>query len=111
MYTVLRLEEKGIITYLMILTNKICSTYNFLTYDTTRDLFVDECFTYDSFIAPENSEENIRIMIEKIGNMIQKVGLEKLMYGKIREFEDIDIEVIHIPECYQFKCDDTLDIL
>ena len=110
MYTVIRLEEKGIITYLMILTNKICSTYDFLTYDTTKSLFVDECFTYDSFIAPENNEENIKTMIEKIGTMIQDVGLEKIMYGKIREYNDMYIEVIHVPECYQFKCDDILDI-
>ena len=110
MYTILRLEENGIITYLMILTNKICSTYDFLTYDTTNGLFVDECFTYDSFIAPDNSEENIRIIIEKIGTMINEVGLEKIMYRKIREYDDMYIEVIHVPECYQFKCDDILDI-
>ncbi|RAP49909.1 MAG: hypothetical protein BZ138_07165 [Methanosphaera sp. rholeuAM270] len=111
MYTILRLEEKGILTYLMIITNKICSTYDFLTYDTTKEIFVDECFTYDSFITTTDKTGDVNALIEKIGNMIKEVGLENLMYKKISEYEDMTIESVHVPECYQFKNDDTYDLL
>lgn len=111
MYTILRLEEKGILTYLMIITNKICCTYDFLTYDTVKEIFVDECFTYDSFITTNDKTEEVKVLIDKIGEMIKNVGLESLMYEKIREYDGITIESIHVPENYLFKDDDNYDLL
>lgn len=111
MYTILRLEEKGILTYLMIITNKICSTYDFLTYDTVKEIFVDECFTYDNFITTNDKTEEVKVLIDKIGEMIKTVGLESLMYEKIREYDGITIESIHVPENYLFKDDDNYDLL
>lgn len=112
MYTILRLKYKNAITYLMILTNKICNSYDFLTYDTSRSTFLDESFTVDSFITCRETEENvINIMIEKIGSMIEELGLEYLMYNEIKEYENMSIESIHVPEGYYFKYDETLEIL
>jgi len=111
MYTILRLENKDILTYLMIITNKICSTYDFLTYDTTKKIFVDECFTYDSFITTTDKKEDINVFIENIGKMIKEVGLENLMYKKISKYDNISIESIHVPENYLFKDDDNYDLL
>lgn len=101
MYTVLRLEYKDIVTYIMILVDNICSNYDHLTYDFSRNIFVDESFTFDSFRG-ENTD-NISKMIEKIDELIVKKGLKTLMYEDIKEFNGINIEAIHIPENYQFK--------
>lgn len=110
MYTILRLEEKDIITYMMIITNEICNTYDFLSYDTTKGIFVDECFSYDSFITSTNPDD-IKSLIEKIGEMIKKVGLESLMYEKIGEYDGMHIESVHVPENYMFKDDKMYDLL
>ena len=112
MYTILRLEYKDNITYLMIVTNNICNSYDFLTYDTRKSIFVDECFTYDSFITKhETKNRDIKEMISIIGNMIQEIGLENLMYEKISEYRNMTIESIHVPEDYYFKYDETMEIL
>lgn len=103
MYTMLRLEENDMITYILILTDNTCSQYDFLTYDTIYDIFVDECFTYDSFLTQQGNNEDKKNMICKIGEMINEIGLQKLMYKKIKEYKGIKIETIHIPECYSFK--------
>lgn len=94
----------------MIITNKTCSTYDFLTYDTTKSVFVDECFTYDSFITTNDKTSEIKVFIHKIGEMINKVRLEHLMYEKIGRYENINIEAVHVPENYLFKNDDIYDI-
>lgn len=111
MYTILRLEYKDIYTYLMIITNKICSAYDFLTYDNIKGVFVDECFTYDSFITNTDNKEEIIVLIYKIGEMIKQLGLENLMYKKIEEYENISIESIHVPENFKFKEDESYDLL
>ena len=98
MYTVLRLEYKKNITYLMILVDNFCSNYDFLTYDFRRHIFVNESFTTDSFIT----ENHICEMIEKIGILVTEKGLEYLMYKNIKRYNGINIETIHIPENYQF---------
>ena len=111
MYTILRLEYKDIYTYLMIITNKICNTYDFLTYDSIKGVFVDECFTYDSYITNTDNKEEIIVLIYKIGEMIKLLGLENLMYKKIEEYENISIESIHVPENFKFKEDESYDLL
>ena len=73
---------------------------------------VDECFTYDSFITKhEPKNRDIKEMISIIGNMIQEIGLENLMYEKISEYRNMTIESIHVPEDYYFKYDETMEIL
>lgn len=95
----------------MVITDNICSTYDFLTYDTTKGIFVNECFTCDSFITTdEDRREDIKVLIEKIGEMIKEVGLESLMYEKIMEYEKIRIESIHVPENYKFKHDSAYEL-
>jgi len=105
MYTILRLNYKGIITYMMILVDDLCSNYDYLTYDYTRKIFVDEAFSTDSLQNFTDTEDAIT-MIEKIGKLIDEVTLKTLMYEDITEYDDINIEAIHIPENYQFKNDE-----
>ena len=96
----------------MIVTNKICNSYDFLTYDTRKSIFVDECFTYESFITQDKTQNrDMEEMIVKIGNMIEEVGLKDLMYNHIKEYENMKIESIHVPEDYYFKYDETMELL
>lgn len=88
----------------MILVDDICSSYDFLTYDFSRSIFVDESFTTDSFIGSTGADD-IGEMIEKIDRLLVEKGLEALMYEDIREFEEMTIEAIHVPESYQFLSD------
>lgn len=111
MYTILRLEYKDNITYLMIVTNNICNTYDFLTYDTRKSIFVDESFTYDSFMTQHKPKKlDMEEMIIRIGDMIRDVGLKKLMYCPITEYRNMKIESIHVPEEYYFMYDESLEI-
>ena len=110
MYTILRLEQENILTYLMILVDNSCSQYDFLTYDKNKSYFIDENFSYDSFITKENNTEKIRDMIKKIGLMIENIGLKSLMYNNITEFQGIQIESLHVPENYQFKYNEIYDL-
>jgi len=103
MYTILRLEEDGLVTYLMILTDDTCSVYDFLTYDSRRSLFVDENFSYDSFMGRSCESSRLKVMIEKIGRMIEEVGLHDLMYDHITEYDGMYVEYVHVPENYTFK--------
>jgi len=104
MYTTLRLEYNGSITYLMIIVDDMCSNYDFLTYDFQKNIFVNESLTKDSFKTGEKN--NINTMIEKINHLIKKYTLKSLMYENITEYEDMNIEAIHIPENYGFKEDE-----
>ena len=110
MYTILRLEQENILTYLMILVDDTCSQYDFLTYDKNKSYFIDENFSYDSFITKENNTKKIKQMIKKIGLMIEKIGLKSLMYNNITEFQGIQIESIHVPENYHFKYNEIYDL-
>ena len=101
MYTTLRLEYDGTITYLMILVDDLCSNYDFLTYDFHKNIFINESFTEDSFKV--GKKNNISTMIEKIYQLIKNKTLKSLMYDDITEFKDMNIEAIHIPENYRFK--------
>lgn len=94
----------------MILTDDTCSVYDFLTYDSVKSLFVDENFSYDSFITKDLSDkkENIGKFIELIGCMIEDVGLESLMYENINEYKSIRLESVHIPDNYEFKFSEML---
>lgn len=107
MYTILRLEENKLITYIMILVDDNCSSYDYLTYDYTKALFVDECFTTDSFQTERKKVDidKVKCMITKIGRLIEERGLEYLMYNEVKEHDGISIEAIHIPENYTFKND------
>ena len=104
MYTILRLNYKGIITYMMILVDDLCSNYDYLTYDYTRKIFVDEAFNTDS-LQNTTYTDDVITMIEKIGKLIDEVTLKTLMYEDITEYDDIKIEAIHIPENIKFKND------
>ena len=107
MYTVLRLEYHDLMTYLMILVDDICSNYDFLIYDFREKIFVDEGFNADSFkTEKEIEEQQLCSFIEKIGKMIEIVGLKHLMYDDVTCFEDMNIESIHIPEAFKFKTDE-----
>ena len=110
MYTILRLEQEDIRTYIMILVDNSCSQYDFLTYDKNKSYFIDENFSYDSFITKENNTEKIRDMIKKIGLMIENIGLKSLMYNNITEFQGIRIESLHVPENYQFKYNEIYNL-
>ena len=110
MNTILRLEQENICTYIMILVDDTCSQYDFLTYDKNKSYFIDENFSYDSFITKENNTEKIRDMIKKIGLMIENIGLKSLMYNNITEFQGIQIESLHVPENYQFKYNEIYDL-
>lgn len=105
MYTILRLRYKDTLTYIMILVDDLCSNYDFLTYDFSRNIFVDESFTTDSFITKTGC--NVSKMMEKIEQLLHEKGLKALMYEDIREFEEMDIEAIHVPESYQFMSDSS----
>ena len=59
----------------MILTDNTCSIYDFLTYDNQSSSFVDENFSKDSFITKNENPRKISKMIEKIGDMINSMGL------------------------------------
>lgn len=111
MYTILRLEEEDIRTYIMILVDDTCSQYDFLTYDKKKSYFIDENFSYDSFITKENNDEKIKEMIKKIGLMIENIGLSYLMYNNINEFEGISIESLHVPEDYKFKFNESYSVI
>ena len=108
MYTILRLQYQESITYIMILVDNLCTNYDYLTYDFNKKIFVDESFTNDSFQT--NDTHNIPEMIEKIDHLIKKHSLEKLMYTDINNFEDMTIEAIHVPENYQFKSDENIQL-
>ena len=110
MYTILRLEQEDIRTYIMILVDDSCSQYDFLTYDKNKSYFIDENFSYDSFITKENNKDKIKDMIKKIGLMIEKIGLKSLMYNNITEFQGIQIESLHVPENYRFKYNEIYDL-
>ena len=105
MYTILRLNYKGIITYMMILVDDLCSNYDYLTYDYTRKIFVDEAFSTDSLQNITNTKDAIT-MIEKIGKLIDEKTLKTLMYEDVTEYDDLMIEAIHIPENIKFKNDE-----
>ena len=110
MYTVIRIEYKEIMTYLMILVDDICSNYDFLTYDFRNKNFVDGSFNSDSFQSPRIlSKDEMCDLIEKIGRMISVIGLQHLMYDNITSFEELIVEPIHIPENFKFKYDDVLE--
>lgn len=101
MYTILHIEYKMIITYLMIIEDDLCSDYTFLTYDFSKNIFVNESFNTDSFKTI--NIDDIPEMMEKIDKLINNKSLKSLMYEDINEYENMSIESIHIPENYQFK--------
>ena len=103
MNTILRLKQDNFLTYMMILTDNTCSIYDFLTYDNQSSSFVDENFSKDSFITKNENPRKISKMIEKIGDMINSIGLKSLMYDNLQEYKGIKIESIHVPEEYTFK--------
>lgn len=106
LYTVLRLEDENILTYIMILADDTCSHYDFLTYDTKRKIFVDETFNEDSFIIKTEDKTRITSMITKIRNMIHEYSLKRLMYEDISAYDTLKLECIHIPENYCFILDE-----
>lgn len=89
----------------------IFTNNDFLTYDTRKSNFVDECFTYDSFMTQNKPKKlDMEEMIIRIGDMIRDVGLKKLMYCPITEYRNMKIESIHVPEEYYFMYDESLEI-
>jgi len=85
MYIILSLNYKGIITCRMIIVDDLRTNYDYLTYDYTRKIFVDEAFNTDS-LQNTTYTDDVITMIDKIGKLINEKTLKTLMYEDINEY-------------------------
>ena len=55
----------------MILVDDLCTNYDYLTYDYTRKIFVDEAFNTDS-LQNTTYTDDVITMIDKLGKLINE---------------------------------------